>query len=82
MSGLPNVDNDTERTAWRAKVSIFALKETQKPVEVSRTEDGYHVRSGEHEATLSETDFVEAVTARPTSVDLHPDLRDALVGLA
>jgi uncharacterized protein (TIGR03083 family) len=75
-------DEGASRTAWRAKVSRFALKENEKPVEVSRSGDDYAVRSGDNEATLSEADFVEAVTARPTSVPLDDVLREALVGLA
>lgn len=68
------------RTAWRAKVSLFALKETDKPVQVERDGESFIVRSGGKEATLSVADFVEAVTARLKTID--PDLQDALRALA
>lgn len=70
------------RTAWRARVSRFALKETEKPVEVDQRGNTYVVTTGGKSATLTEHDFVEAVTARATSVELDPELRSALVALA
>jgi uncharacterized protein (TIGR03083 family) len=72
----------TARSAWRASVSRFALKETEKPVEVEQRGNTYVVTTGGRSATLTEHDFVEAVTARPTSVELDPELRTALVALA
>ncbi len=72
-----------ERTAWRAKVSRFALKETDKPVEVEQGGGRYVVRLGDNEAELDEADFVEAVTSRlPDDYPIAPELRDALVALA
>ncbi len=68
------------RTAWRTKVSLFALKEAEKPVQVEPKGDSYEVRSGDKVATLSATDLVEAVTARHKTID--PDLQDALRALA
>jgi hypothetical protein len=74
--------DDPARTAWRAKVSLFGLKEADKPVEVSQTGNEYLVRTGDSEATLTQADFVEAVTARPTTAPLPEDLRQALKALA
>lgn len=71
------------RLAWREKVSLFALKESEKPVDVERHADGYRVTSGEHSTTLSRADFVEAVTARlPKDHAISPELREALRALA
>ena len=71
------------RRAWRAKVSRFALKEAEKPVELSQAGDRYVVRSDGKEIELSEHDFVEAVTARlPRDHPIDPQLRDALRALA
>jgi hypothetical protein len=71
-----------ERNGWRAKISRFAIKETEKPVTVEQKGGDYVVRSGDSEATLSEADFVEAVSARATSIPLDAALRQALVALA
>jgi uncharacterized protein (TIGR03083 family) len=68
------------RTAWREKVSLFALKETEKPVELEKTDVGYTVRAEGKQAMLSNEDFVEAVTARLKTID--PELQDALRALA
>ena len=68
------------RTAWREKVSLFALKEAEKPVEVEPTDGGYVVRHDGEETTLSAEDFVEAVTARLKTIP--PGLQDALRALA
>ena len=76
-------DERDSRRAWRAKVSRFALKETEKPVELSQKGDRYVVRSEGNEIELSEHDFVEAVTARlPDDHPIDPQLRDALRALA
>lgn len=69
-----------ERTHWREHVSLFALKETEKDVELERTADGYVVRAGGLEATLSPYELVEAVTARLKTID--PALQSALRALA
>ena len=70
------------RTAWRAAVSRFALKEAEKPVTVEQRGNTYVVTTGGKSATLTEHDFVEAVTARPTKAELEEELRSALVALA
>jgi uncharacterized protein (TIGR03083 family) len=72
------------RAAWRRKVSLFAIEEAQKDVTVSeRGPDEFVVRSGDKEAVLHETDFVEAVTARlGDDHPLDPELRAALRALA
>lgn len=75
-----DADERARRTAWREKVSLFALKESEKPVELQRTGEGYVVRAGDKEATLSAEDFVEAVTARLKTID--PELQDTLRALA
>lgn len=72
----------SDRTAWRARVSRFALKESEKPVSVDQRGNTYVVTTGGKSATLTEHDFVEAVTARATKVELDPELRAALVALA
>ena len=69
-----------ERTRWRDKVSRFALKETEKPVELEPTADGYVVRAAGTDARLSRSDFVEAVTARLKTID--SELQQALRALA
>jgi uncharacterized protein (TIGR03083 family) len=72
-----------DRLAWRAKVSLFALKENEKPVEVRVEGNDYVVRSDDKEATLSRFDFVEAVTARlPRDHPIDDELREALRALA
>lgn len=68
------------RTAWRERISRFALKENEKPVELSQSADGYVVRAGAKEVSLSRSDFVEAVTARLKTID--PELQTALRALA
>jgi uncharacterized protein (TIGR03083 family) len=76
-------DGETDaRTAWRAKVSLFGLKEAEKPIVVEQRGNTYVVTTGGKSATLTEADFVEAVTARATAADLDPELRSALVALA
>jgi uncharacterized protein (TIGR03083 family) len=68
------------RTAWREKVSLFALKETEKQVAVEKTDAGYKVTADGEEVTLSPEDFVEAATARLKTIS--PKLQDALRALA
>ncbi len=80
MDGPLTDDERDARTAWRDKVSRFAIKETEKPVELSERGDGYFVRAAGKEATLSRFEFVEAVTARLKTIDL--DLQNALRALA
>jgi uncharacterized protein (TIGR03083 family) len=68
------------RTAWREKVSLFALKETEKPVELEKVDGGYKVKAEGEEAKLSAEEFVEAATARLKTIS--PKLQDALRALA
>jgi uncharacterized protein (TIGR03083 family) len=71
------------RTAWRAKVSEFAVEEASKPVEFEAKGDSYEVRLESTAATLPAADFVEAVSARlPADYAIDPALRDALRALA
>jgi uncharacterized protein (TIGR03083 family) len=72
------------RAAWRRKVSLFAVEEAGKPVEIeARGDDMLLVRSGAKQAELHETDFVEAVSARlPADHPLDAELKDALRALA
>ncbi|HYZ92821.1 MAG TPA: maleylpyruvate isomerase N-terminal domain-containing protein [Actinomycetota bacterium] len=80
MDGPITDDEREARTAWRDKVSRFALKEAQKEVEVEERGDEYVVRAGDKEAKLSRAEFVEAVTARLKTIDL--ELQQALRALA
>jgi uncharacterized protein (TIGR03083 family) len=71
------------RAAWRRQVSLFALEESEKPVTVYIRGEELVVRSGDNQAVLHETDFVEAVTARlPADHPLDPALRETLRALA
>ncbi|MEX2393154.1 MAG: maleylpyruvate isomerase N-terminal domain-containing protein, partial [Actinomycetota bacterium] len=79
--------SDAERAkqlAWREKVSLFALKEMEKPVAIERLTNGsYGVTSGTAKAVLRPDEFVEAVCARlPKDFSIDPALRAALVALA
>jgi len=69
-----------ERTAWRAKVSKFAVEENEKPVEFDEKDGNYNIKAAGKEITLSAYDFVEAVTARLKTID--EDLQQALRALA
>ena len=80
MDGPLTPEEKDERTAWRVKVSLFALKEASKPVEVSRTADFYRVQAAGQETTLTPSEFVEAVVARLKTID--PALQEALRALA
>jgi len=78
-----SADERAARTAWRAKVSEFAIEENEKPVTFERAGDSYVVRSGDKETTLPVADFVEAVTARlPDDYAIDAELKDALRALA
>jgi uncharacterized protein (TIGR03083 family) len=71
------------RTAWRAKVSEFALEEAGKGVEFGSKDGSHVVRLGDKQAQLPDADFVEAVTARlPPNYPIDPELRGALRALA
>lgn len=80
MDGPLTDDEREARTVWRDKVSRFAIKEVQKPVEIEERGDNYVVRASGKEAKLSRYDFVEAVTARLKTID--QELQDALRALA
>lgn len=67
-----------DRLAWRAAVSRFALAEADRPVSVEAHDGDNRVRAGDEEVVLSDADLVEAVAARPTSVELTDDVRRAL----
>lgn len=76
-------DERSDQLSWRTKVSLFALKELSKPVQVEQTADGFAVVSGDKQTTLSTEDFVEAVCARlPKDHPIDADLRENLRGLA
>jgi uncharacterized protein (TIGR03083 family) len=68
------------RTAWREKVSLFAVKEAEKQVELENVDGGYIVRAEGEEAKLSAEEFVEAATARLKTISQK--LQDALRALA
>jgi len=76
------IDDAEQRTADRAKIALFAVKEAGKG-EAERRGDRYIFRSGGEEIELSEHDFVEGVTARlPQDHPISPTLRDSLRALA
>jgi hypothetical protein len=68
------------RLAWRLAFSRVALEEAEKPVQVESANGNHKVSADGKEATLSDADFVEAVTARLKTID--PALQDALRALA
>jgi uncharacterized protein (TIGR03083 family) len=71
------------RTAWRAKVSEFAVEEAEKPATFEARDGSHVVKVGDKEAVLSDEDFVDAVTARlPSDHPIDPAIRDALRALA
>jgi uncharacterized protein (TIGR03083 family) len=72
-----------DRLAWRARVSVFAIKETEKPLIVERVADGYGISNGTAKSVLREDEFVEAVCGRlPADFSIDPELRTQLVSLA
>jgi uncharacterized protein (TIGR03083 family) len=76
------VDDSAERTANRARIAMFAVKEAGKG-EVEQRGDRYVFRADGEEIELSQHDFVEGVTARlPQDHPISPTLRDALRALA
>lgn len=71
------------RTAWRKKVSRFAIEETEKPVEIEERDGEVVVRLDEKEALLNDDELVEAVTARlPDDHPIDAELREKLISLA
>ncbi|WP_119729267.1 maleylpyruvate isomerase family mycothiol-dependent enzyme [Thermomonospora amylolytica] len=82
--GAPVTDDEApERTDWRCRVGLFALSETDTPVQVEAAGDRYLVRLGEQRAELSPAEFVDATTARlPDDHPLPSPLRTALRCLA
>lgn len=78
---VPISDDEPDgRTAWRHRVSRFALSEATKPVELELRDGAVVVRHGGKETTLGDAEFVEAVTARLKTID--PELQEALRALA
>ncbi len=78
----PGAD-DPARTAWRARVGLFALEERGSQAEVSRSGDAYTVRLDGESATLTPQDFVAATVGRlPDTRELPASLREALRCLA
>ncbi len=76
------VDDREERTANRAKIAMFAIKEAGKG-EVEQRGDRYVFSAGGEEIELSQHDLVEGVTARlPKDHQITSSLRDALRALA
>ncbi|MFC5746482.1 maleylpyruvate isomerase family mycothiol-dependent enzyme [Actinomadura rugatobispora] len=74
---------EPDRTAWRARVGLFALDEQDSPVLVEGIAGGFRVELDDETAELSAADFVDATTGRLSSDHgLDPELRDALVCLA
>jgi uncharacterized protein (TIGR03083 family) len=79
--GVPISDDDkAKQLAWRLAFSKIAVEEAKKPVQISSDGGQVTVKAGEKQATLSESDFVEAVAARLKTID--PELQDALRALA
>jgi uncharacterized protein (TIGR03083 family) len=79
--GVPISDADkAKQLGWRLAFSKVALEEAEKKVELTPSQGTITVKAGDKEATLSEADFVEAVTARLKTID--PELQDALRALA
>lgn len=71
------------RSAWRAQVSLFAIKETEKPLTVERVGGAYAIKSATAKSVLQEDEFVEAVCGRlPPDFSIDPELKDQLVSLA
>lgn len=80
MDGPLNSAELEARTAWREKVSRFALREAEKDVKIEEASEGYVVRAAGKEAQLSRPDLVEAVVGRLKTIE--PDLQQALRALA
>jgi uncharacterized protein (TIGR03083 family) len=79
--GAPVADSENAgRLAWRLAFSKVALEEAEKSVDVESANGEHKVKAAGKEATLSDADFVEAVTARLKTID--PELQDALRALA
>ena len=72
------------RTAWRVVFGRFVLAEQEKPVSVQPGLPGrLTARHGNHEADLSDEEFVEATQARlPVDHGLPETLREALSTLS
>ena len=80
MGAPVGADEAARRLSWRLAFSKVALEEAEKGVQVTPGSGTITVKAGDKEATLSEADFVEAVTARLKTID--PELQDALRALA
>ncbi|MEX0874441.1 MAG: maleylpyruvate isomerase N-terminal domain-containing protein [Actinomycetota bacterium] len=82
MDGPVDASERAGRTANRAKIALFAIKEAGKG-EVEQRGDRYVFRAGGEEFELSQHDLVEGVTARlPKDHPISQSLRDALRALA
>jgi uncharacterized protein (TIGR03083 family) len=72
-------DEEPARTAWRAAVCRFALKEVKPDVELEALDGATRYRSGDLEGTLVDRDFVEVANARePRGTSVAPEVRAAL----
>ncbi|REE99064.1 maleylpyruvate isomerase family mycothiol-dependent enzyme [Thermomonospora umbrina] len=82
--GVPVAEGEEPgRSAWRARVALFALAEADSSAEVTQTDGGFRVRLDGESVDLSRPDFVAATTARlPEGHPLPPAFRDALRCLA
>jgi hypothetical protein len=79
--GVPIADGErADRLAWRLAFSTFAVGEAEKPAQVRTAGEKVTVKAGGKEATLSPSDFVEAVSGRLKTID--QELQDALRALA
>jgi uncharacterized protein (TIGR03083 family) len=79
--GVPMSQADkAKQLGWRLAFSKVALEEAEKKVELTSGEGTITVKAGDKEATISDADFVEAVSGRLKTID--PELQDALRALA
>jgi uncharacterized protein (TIGR03083 family) len=71
------------RTAWRARVGVFALAEVDSPAKVESIAGGHRVQVADRVAELSDADFVDATTGRlPADHPLDAELRRTLACLS
>ena len=73
-------DEKLRRLAWRLAFSKVALEEAEKGVKLETADGRNKVSAGGKDATLSDADFVEAVSGRLKTID--PELQEALRALA
>ena len=67
------------RVDWRARLSRFAIAETEREIEIKAEKGQNHIRVGDDTAVLSDADLVEAAAGRldPTYA-IPPSIRDGL----